>query len=215
MTPSPIRWQPRLSRSVSSIPVACCWFPRLRQMKPGAMSQSRRLNRKQANQLKGKIRDGAQEKAYAVGVVSCEVNAHGTSQYCCRCGARGERFSRSGQSCTVHRGGKLFRCPVCGYEAQADFNASVNVHHSFWKEWHWQPRKKPSPKKRIAGEERRPVRLKVGWEKDGEGKPADPSQARAANEQTWKVMGLLLDQRGHDSDGEATRRETSFLTCSV
>jgi hypothetical protein len=28
------------------------------------------------------------------------------------------------------------------------------------------------------GEERRPVRLEVGWEKDGEGKPADPSQAR-------------------------------------
>ena len=122
-------------------------FERLRKMKPGAMSQSRRLNRKQANQLKGKIRDSSQDKAYAVGVVSCEVNAHGTSQYCCRCGARGERFSRSGQSCTVHRGGKLFRCPVCGYEAQADFNASVNVHHSFWKEWHWQPRKKPSPKK--------------------------------------------------------------------
>ena len=122
-------------------------FERLRKMKPGAMSKSRRLNRKQANQLKGKIRDYAQDKAYAVGVVSCEVNAHGTSQYCCRCGARGERFSRSGQSCTVHRGGKLFRCPVCGYEAQADFNASVNVHHSFWQEWHWHPRKKPPPKK--------------------------------------------------------------------
>jgi transposase len=87
-------------------------FERLRKMKPGAMSKSRRLNRKQANQLKGKIRDYAQDKAYTVGVVSCEVNAHGTSQYCCRCGARGERFSRSGQRCTVHRGGKLFRCPA-------------------------------------------------------------------------------------------------------
>ena len=163
---------------MSSIPVVCCWFPRLRKMKPGAISQSRRLHRKQANQLKGKSRDYAQDKAYAVGVVSCEVNAHGTSQYCCRCGARGERFSRAGQSCTVQRGGKLFRCPVCGYEAQADFNASVNVHPSFWKEWHWHPRTKPSAKKLIAGEERRPVRLEVGWEKDGEGKPADPSQAR-------------------------------------
>ena len=28
------------------------------------------------------------------------------------------------------------------------------------------------------GEQRRPVRLQVGWEKDGEGNPADPSQAR-------------------------------------
>ncbi|MBO0792967.1 MAG: transposase [Ktedonobacteraceae bacterium] len=116
---------------------------RLRKMKPGKMSKSRRRNRKQANQLKGKIRDYSQAKAYAGGVVSCEVNAHGTSQFCSRCGARGERFSRSGTTCTVWRGGKLFRCPVCSYEAQADFNASVNVHHSFWKEWHWHPRKTP------------------------------------------------------------------------
>jgi hypothetical protein len=120
-------------------------FERLRKMKPAAMSKSRRLNRKQANQLKGKIRAYSQDKAYAVGVVSCEVNAHGTSQFCARCGARGERFSRSGQSCTVWRGGKLFRCPVCGYEAQADFNASVNVQHSFWGEFHWRPQKKAPP----------------------------------------------------------------------
>jgi transposase len=121
-------------------------FERLRKMKPGAMSKSRRLNRKQANQLKGKIRDRTQEKAYAVGVVSCETNAHGTSQFCSRCGARGERFSRSGTNCTVGRGGKLFRCKVCGYEVQADFNASVNVHHSFWGEFHWHPHKKAPPR---------------------------------------------------------------------
>ena len=108
-------------------------FERLRKMKPGAMSQvSGGSIASRPTSSRGKIRDCSQDKAYAVGVVSCEVNAHGTSQYCCRCGARGERFSRSGQSCTVHRGGKLFRCPACGYEAQADFNASVNVHHSFW-----------------------------------------------------------------------------------
>jgi hypothetical protein len=47
----------------------------------------RRLNRKQANQLKGKINQLAKEKAYASGVVSVEVNPHGTSQYCARCGA--------------------------------------------------------------------------------------------------------------------------------
>ena len=35
--------------------------------------------------------------------------------------------------------GKLFICPMCHYEANAYFNASVNVHHSFYREWHWQP----------------------------------------------------------------------------
>ena len=31
-------------------------------------------------------------------------------------------------------------------QANADFNASVNVHRSFYREWHWQSRKKPPPK---------------------------------------------------------------------
>jgi IS605 OrfB family transposase len=119
-------------------------FERLRVIKPRGDSKSRRLNRKQANQLKGKINQLAKEKAYAVGIVSCETNAHGTSQYCSRCGAKGERFSRKGSVCIIGRGGKLFRCKACSYEVQADWNASVNVHHSFWREYHWQPRKKRS-----------------------------------------------------------------------
>jgi hypothetical protein len=117
-------------------------FERLRTMKPGAMSKSRRLNRKQANHVRGKINQLAKEKAYAVGIVSCETNAHGTSQYCSRCGARGERFSRQGSTCIVGRGGKLFRCKACFYEVHADWNASVNVHHSFFREYHWQSREK-------------------------------------------------------------------------
>ena len=40
--------------------------------------------------------------------------------------------------------GKLFWCPHCGYEANADWNGSVNVHHSFFNEFHWQPRFKRS-----------------------------------------------------------------------
>src|SRR5229473_266751 len=53
-------------------------FERLRVIKPKEGSKSRKLNRKQANQLKGKINQLAKEKAYAVGVVSVEVNPHGT-----------------------------------------------------------------------------------------------------------------------------------------
>ncbi len=119
-------------------------FERLRVIKPKGGSKSRRLNRKQANQLKGKINQFAKEKAYARSIVSCEVNAHGTSQYCSRCGALGERFSRKGSECIIGRGGKLFRCKNCSYECHADFNASVNVHRSFYREMHWQSRKKQS-----------------------------------------------------------------------
>ena len=120
-------------------------FERLRKMKQGAMSKSRRLNRKQANQLKGRINQVSKEKAYACGVVAVEVNAHGTSQFCASSGARGERFSIRGGQAHKERGGKLFRC-ACGYVVQADYNASVNVHHSFYQEWHWQPRRKKRPR---------------------------------------------------------------------
>jgi len=118
-------------------------FERLRTIKPKGRSKSRRLNRKHANQLKGKINQLAKEKAYARGVVSVEVNPHGTSQYCSRCGANGMRFSLVAGQRITGKGGKLFCCPACHYECQADFNASVNVHHSFFREWHWQPRVQP------------------------------------------------------------------------
>ncbi len=115
-------------------------FERLRTIKAAGGSKSRRRNRKQANQLKGKINQLAKEKAYAKGVVSVEVNPHGTSQYCSRCGAKGMRFSLMAGQRVKGRGGKLFCCPVCHYECHADFNASCNVHHSFFREFHWQPR---------------------------------------------------------------------------
>jgi putative transposase len=115
-------------------------FERLRKIRPSGGSKSRRLNRKQANQLKGKINQLAKEKAYAIGVVSVEVNPHGTSQYCSRCGCLGVRFTSQAGHRVTGRGGKLFSCPACHYECHADFNASVNVHHSFFREFHWQPR---------------------------------------------------------------------------
>jgi putative transposase len=120
-------------------------FERLRKIKPKGGSKSRRLNRKQANQLRGQINQITREKAYAQGVVTVEVNPWQTSQRCSRCGARGERFSiRAGQR-EKTRGGKLFHCLTCGYEAQADHNASVNLHHSFYGEYCWH--KKPKSTK--------------------------------------------------------------------
>ncbi len=120
-------------------------FERLRKIKPGKGSTSRRMNRRRANQLRGKINQQAKDKAYLHQIVTVEVNPHGTSQYCSRCGALGERFSYRGGQRIVEKWGKLFFCPVCHFEAHADFNASVNVHRSFYREWHWQPRKGTAP----------------------------------------------------------------------
>jgi len=141
----------KVARQIATVcaryPGCILLFERLRKIKPGPGSKSRRMNRRRANQLHGKIRAHAKDKAYVRQVVTVEVNPHGTSQYCSRCGALGERFSsQKGQRIGV-KWGKLFGCPMCHYEANADFNASVNVHRSFYREWHWQPRtaKKVSP----------------------------------------------------------------------
>lgn len=116
-------------------------FERLRKIKSKG-SKSRRLNRKQANQLKGKIIEFTKCKAYYLGIVTIEVNPHGTSQYCSRCGHKGERFSLMKGERVKTKGGKLFYCQHCKYLVNADFNASANTHHSFHGEFHWQPKKK-------------------------------------------------------------------------
>ena len=129
-----------IARVCARYPDCVLLFERLRKIKVRGGSKSRRLNRKQANQLRGKINGFAKEQAYSQAIVSVEVNPHGTSQYCSRCGAKGERFSSHAGQRVPHKGGKLFWCPNCHYEVQADFNASVNVHHSFYQELHWHPR---------------------------------------------------------------------------
>jgi IS605 OrfB family transposase len=136
----------KVARSIANVcaryPGCVLLFERLRKIKVTGASKSRRMNRKQANQLRGKINQKTREKAFVEGVVTVEVNPHGTSQQCSRCGLKGERFSFRDGKRIKEPWGKLFWCPHCRYEANADWNASVNVHHSFFNELHWQPRLK-------------------------------------------------------------------------
>ncbi len=136
----------KVARAIANVcakyPGTVLIFERLRKITPKGGSKTHRLNRKQANQLRGQINQITREKVYAQGVVTVEVNPWQTSQRCSRCGARGERFSIRAGRREKMRGGKLFRCLTCGYEAQADHNASVNLHHSFYGELCWQRKPK-------------------------------------------------------------------------
>jgi transposase len=91
-----------------------CVLPvtRLRKISAIRASKSRRMNRKQANQLRGNINQNAREQAYALGVVTVETNAHGTSQYCSRCGARG-RGSPSVAGCASRSSGASCSDVLC------------------------------------------------------------------------------------------------------
>jgi putative transposase len=145
----------KVSRIIAEVcrkyPGCILLFERLRKIRRGGGSKSRRINRRQSNQLRGNINQYAREKNYTQGLVTVEVNPHGTSQYCSRCGAKGERFSSRNGVWVKEKWGKVFRCPVCQYEANADHNASANMHHSFYREWHWQPKKKAPQKAAPSG----------------------------------------------------------------
>jgi putative transposase len=134
----------RIATVCARYPGSVLLFERLRKIKARGESRSRRMNRKQANHLRGKINQRSRERVFAQGSCTVEVNPHGTSQYCSRCGAKGERFSYRKGSRVKEHWGKLFWCPHCRYEVNADWNGSAKVHHSFFQEFHWQPRFKRS-----------------------------------------------------------------------
>jgi transposase len=66
-----------------------------------------------------------------------EISPYGTSQVCSKCGVYGRRYSigrnRETGKKEIQFGfvEKLFACPNCGYCANADHNASINLHRKF------------------------------------------------------------------------------------
>jgi IS605 OrfB family transposase len=107
-------------------------------------SRSKKFNRKFTYWLKGKLEFNLRYKALEHGILVKSVNPAFTSQICNKCGGFGERFSS----------GSLFRCFYCGYCANADFNASVNLHKVFWDTFPLPKRKKkfkkPTRKGKVA-----------------------------------------------------------------
>ena len=132
----------KVSKKIAGIcakyPGSVLIFERLGRSECGKGGKVKRINRKQAYQLRGLIRRLSKYKAFQYGTVTVETDPHGTSHYCARCGKKGERFSSRGGKRVKCRWGKLFCCPHCGYVANADFNASVNMHHSFYRRCHWE-----------------------------------------------------------------------------
>jgi len=88
---------------------------------------------------RGQLTKRIEEMAKDVGLKIIPVSPMGTSQVCSRCGSLGRRYSigrdeKTGQA-EIRFGfvEKLFACPNsdCGYLANADHNASVNLHRRF------------------------------------------------------------------------------------
>ena len=119
--------------------------------------RSKKFNRKFTYWLKGKLEFNLRYKALEHGILVKSVNPAFTSILCNKRGGFGERFSSN----------SLFRCFYCGYVANADFNASVNLHQVFWETFPLPKRKKkhkkPTRKRKVAhsGENSKFMRKKL------------------------------------------------------
>ena len=103
--------------------------------------RERGLNRAIVNWNRGNLAKWVKLLANDAGLRVVEVLPHWTSQLCSHCGSLGTRFS-AGRDETTGKPGevifglveKTFACPECGYMANADHNASVNLHRKFYGE---------------------------------------------------------------------------------
>ena len=101
--------------------------------------KERGINRALAAWNRGQLVNRLKEMAIDAGYKGrvFEIHPAGTSQVCSRCGALGRRYSivrnDENHQPDIKFGWveKLFACHICGYRANADHNASVNLHRKF------------------------------------------------------------------------------------
>jgi len=80
------------------------------------LGKGRRMNRIISNMPYFKLTKYIEYKALWEGIPVLKINERGTSRTCSRCGSQGRR---------PYQG--LFICPSCGYQANADFNGTLNI----------------------------------------------------------------------------------------
>lgn len=134
-------------------------------------ARDRGINKALTSWNRGNLVQWVKMLAEEYGMRSLEVPPYYTSKVCHRCNALGVRYFVKLDEMTVKRDGKLFGCPECGYRANADFNASINLHRVF---------RGTFPEAHKAG----PGRLKLN------GKVVASADARTAWEQRWTMDEL-------------------------
>jgi IS605 OrfB family transposase len=94
--------------------------------------RERGINRALVQWNRGQLCRWIQMLSEEQGLRVVEVAPRWTSQVCHRCNRLGARYTLREGKMILEPVGKLFGCPGCGYQSNADFNASINLHRVFW-----------------------------------------------------------------------------------
>ncbi|MFQ6057071.1 MAG: RNA-guided endonuclease InsQ/TnpB family protein, partial [Methanosarcinales archaeon] len=76
--------------------------------------------------IRGKVLDYLKYKAKLKGIKVKLINPRYTSRYCSRCGNIGKTY-KSSHLTQLNKAGGHFHCSNCGYNADRDYNASLNI----------------------------------------------------------------------------------------
>lgn len=93
------------------------------------------INKAMARWNRGNLVKWIKRTAQYYGIRVIEVDAFYSSRLCAKCGAPGVRYIIKNGLPEQEWIGKLFACYECGYRANADFNASLNLHKIFFGEF--------------------------------------------------------------------------------
>jgi len=107
---------------------------------PDAAKQ-RGINKALMEWNRRKIADFVKLLAADHGISVVEVAPHHLSQLCSKCGELGRRFSWKDGLPKFGTVEKLFVCPACGYQANSDYNAAVNLYKAFSGAYEERPKK--------------------------------------------------------------------------
>ncbi|MFX0114507.1 MAG: zinc ribbon domain-containing protein, partial [Candidatus Hodarchaeota archaeon] len=87
----------------------------------------RTLSRKLSNWLRGALYELVSYKAQKVGIRVKRITPHWTSTYCPRCGHKGKKITEPIAK-IPERTGRFFACSHCGFTADRDYIAALNIY---------------------------------------------------------------------------------------
>jgi IS605 OrfB family transposase len=90
----------------------------------------RKVSRKLSNWLRGALYEVLCYKAKHLGIKIRRVSPRWTSSYCPRCGQKGRKIADARMR-KQNPEGRMFHCPACGFFADRDYSAALNVYRMF------------------------------------------------------------------------------------